>query len=47
LAHAERLADSAKSFVGAPRPGAPNLTPRNATKDARTSPFIGNSGAIR
>jgi hypothetical protein len=45
--HAARLAESANSFLGAPRPGAPNLTPRNGNKDMRASPLVGNGGTIR
>lgn len=37
--HASRLAESAGSFLGAPRPGAKDLTPRHGNKDQRTSAF--------
>jgi hypothetical protein len=40
LAHATRLAESAGSFVGAPRPNAKNLTPRNDAKDSRVNPNL-------
>ena len=37
---AARLAKSAGSFLGAPRPGATDLTPRNAAKDTRVSAHV-------
>lgn len=46
LEHAQRVANSANSFVGAPRPGARDLTPRNGNRDTRVDPEIGK-GSVR